>query len=79
MALGLVPCALRLCDMQLLGCQITNAHGSESTRSLDVRPGQLWICDRFRANPYEIAWAVDAGADVLVRCKLHSRPKGQEG
>jgi hypothetical protein len=66
--------ALRLCDMQLIGCQVTDAHGCESMRPLDVRPGQLWIGDRLYAKPQEAACVVDAGADVLVRCNLRSLP-----
>lgn len=66
--------ALRLADMCLLGQHETDEHGSESMRSFDVHPGQLWIGDRFYANPYDVAWVVDAGADVLVRYKFSALP-----
>lgn len=73
--------ALRLADLSVLGCHETDEHGTESLRIFDVRPGQLWIEDRFYANPYDIAWVVDAGSDVLVRYKFNALPlydrKGQ--
>lgn len=66
--------ALRLVDMQILGAQETDAHGAETMRAFDVRPGQLWLGDRLYAKPNEIAVVVDAGADVLVRSNLRSLP-----
>lgn len=72
--------ALRLLDMQLLGAQETDAHGAETLRAFDIQRGQLWILDRLYAKPNEVAVAVDAGADVLVRCNLRSLPlfRGKE-
>lgn len=66
--------ALRLSDLAMLGHHATDAHGAESMRIFDVHPGQLWMGDRLYANPYDIAWVVDAGADVLVRYKFSSLP-----
>jgi hypothetical protein len=66
--------ALRLSDLTLLGHHATDAHGTESLRIFDIHPGQLWMGDRFYANPYDIAWVVDAGADVLVRYKFKALP-----
>lgn len=66
--------ALRLSDLTLLGHHATDKHGTESMRIFDVHPGQLWVGDRFYANPYDVAWIVDAGADVLVRYKFNSLP-----
>jgi hypothetical protein len=66
--------ALRLSDLCMLGCHTTDEHGTESLRIFDVHPGQLWMADRFYANPYDIAWVVDAGADVLVRYKFNALP-----
>lgn len=66
--------ALRLSDLTMLGCHATDKHGTESMRIFDVHPGQLWMGDRFYANPYDIAWVVDAGADVLVRYKFKALP-----
>jgi len=71
--------ALRLSDLMLLGYQATDKHGTESMRSFDVHQGQLWMGDRFYANPYDIAWVVDAGADVLVRYKFHALPLYRNG
>ena len=66
--------ALRLSDLTMLGCHATDKHGTESMRIFDVHPGQLWMGDRFYANPYDVAWIVDAGADVLVRYKFNALP-----
>jgi hypothetical protein len=66
--------ALRLPDLTMLGCHTTDKHGTESMRIFDVHPGQLWMGDRFYANPYDIAWVVDVGADVLVRYKFKALP-----
>ena len=66
--------ALRLTDMTLLKCLVTDEHGSESLRVFDVRPGQLWIADRFYSNPEEIAWVDAAGGKVLVRYNRGALP-----
>ena len=66
--------ALRLSDLAMLGCHATDKHGTESMRIFEVHKGQLWMGDRFYANPYDIAWVVDAGADVLVRYKFKALP-----
>jgi len=66
--------ALRLADLSVLGCHTTDEHGTESLRIFDVHPGQLWMGDRFYANPYDIAWVVDAGADILLRYKFNALP-----
>lgn len=66
--------ALRLSDMTLLKCLVTDEHGSESLRVFEVRTGQLWICDRFYSNPPDIAWVVDAGGEVLVRYHRSALP-----
>jgi hypothetical protein len=66
--------ALRLSDMTLLKCLVTDEHGSESLRVFEVRTGQLWLCDRFYSNPADIGWVVDAGGDVLVRYNRGALP-----
>lgn len=66
--------ALRLSDMTLLKCLVTDEHGSESLRAFEVRSGQLWICDRFYSNPEEIAWVVQAHGEVLVRYNRGALP-----
>jgi hypothetical protein len=66
--------ALRLSDMTLLKCLVTDEHGSESLRVFEARTGQLWICDRFYSNAANIAWVVDAGGDVLVRYNRGALP-----
>lgn len=59
--------AMRLSDMTMLHCLVTDEHGSESLRAFSVRPGELWICDRCYSNPEDIDWVVRAGGDVLAR------------
>ena len=66
--------ALRLSNMTLLKCLVTDEHGSESLRVFEVRRGQLWICDRFYSNPEDIAWVVDADGKVLVRYNRGALP-----
>jgi hypothetical protein len=66
--------ALRLSDMTLLKCLVTDEHGSENLRSFEVRPGQLWIADRFYSNPEEIDWVEAAGGKVLVRYNRGALP-----
>jgi hypothetical protein len=66
--------ALRLTDMTLLKCLVTDEHGSESLRVFEVRPGQLWIADRFYSNPEDIAWVDAAGGKVLVRYNRGALP-----
>ena len=66
--------ALRLADMTLLHCLMTDEHGSESLRVFEIHPGQLWIADRCYCNPPDVAWVVDAGAAVLVRYNRGSLP-----
>jgi hypothetical protein len=66
--------ALRLAEMALLSCQVTDEHGSESMRVFEAHPGQLWMADRLYSNPLDVAWVVDAGADVLVRYNLGALP-----
>jgi hypothetical protein len=66
--------ALRLSDLRVLGCHAVDAHEGESLRVFDVHPGELWIADRGYANPYDVAWVVDAGAAVLIRYKFNALP-----
>jgi hypothetical protein len=71
---ALVCYAMRLASMTLLGCIVTDEHGSESLRTFPMSTGQLWICDRGYANPEDVDWVVKAGADVLVRHNRGSLP-----
>jgi hypothetical protein len=66
--------ALRLSDMTLLKCLLTDEHGSETLRVFEVRSGQLWICDRFYSNPEEVAWVVQAHGELLVRYNRGALP-----
>ena len=59
--------AMRLAEMSIVKLVVTDAHGSESLRHFEPKPGEVWMCDRFYANPVEISWVVDAGADVIMR------------
>ena len=66
--------AMRLADMTLLKCLVTDEHGGESLRVFEVSPGQLWICDRNYSNPVGIAWVTNAGGDLLVRYNRGTLP-----
>jgi hypothetical protein len=66
--------ALRLSPPRVIGCHVLDEHSGESLRLFDVAPGQLWLADRCYSNPYDIAWVVDRGADIVVRCQLHNLP-----
>jgi hypothetical protein len=73
--------ALHLVDMSLPQQKVTDAHGSESLREFEVKPGQLWIADRGYSNPEDVAHVQDAGGEVLVRYNRGALPlydvKGQ--
>jgi hypothetical protein len=73
--------ALHLVDMTIPQQKVTDEHGSESLRHFEVKPGQLWIADRFYANPEDVAHVKDAGGEVLVRYNRGALPlydiKGQ--
>ena len=66
--------AMRLADMTLLNCLVTDEHGGEALRLFEVSSGQLWLCDRFYSNPEDIAWVVKAEGDVLVRYNRGALP-----
>jgi hypothetical protein len=66
--------ALHLVDMTILQQKETDAHGSESLREFEVKPGQLWITDRNYSNPLDVAHAKDAGGEVLVRYNRGALP-----
>lgn len=66
--------AMRLADMKLLKCLVTDEHGGESLRVFEVRPGQLWLCDRGYCNAEGIASVVQAESDVLVRYNRGTLP-----
>ena len=66
--------AMRLADMTMVGCSITDEHGAETLRAFNVQPGELWLCDRGYCNPEDIDWVVKAGGDVLVRLNRGSLP-----
>jgi len=66
--------ALHLVDMTIPQQKETDEHGSESLRQFEVKPGQLWICDRDYSNPEDVAHVKDAGGEVLVRLNRGALP-----
>jgi hypothetical protein len=66
--------ALHLVDMTIPQQKVTDAHGSESLRAFDVKPGQLWIANRGYSNPEDIAHVKDGGGEVLVRVNRGALP-----
>jgi hypothetical protein len=65
---------LRLSDLALIQCEVTDEHGGETVRRFRVIPGQLWLLDRGYANPPGIAALHLAEAAVLVRYNFGSLP-----
>jgi hypothetical protein len=66
--------ALHLVDMIIPQQKVTDEHGSEGIRNFEVKPGQLWICDRYYANPEEVAHVKDAGGEMLGRYNRGALP-----
>ncbi len=66
--------ALHLVDMTIPQQKVTDEHGSEGLRHFEVKPGQLWIADRYYANPEEVAHVKDADGEVLVRYNRGALP-----
>jgi hypothetical protein len=66
--------ALHVVDMTIPQQKETDEHGSEGLRNFEVKPGQLWICDRLYANPEEVAHVKDGGGEVLVRYNRGALP-----
>jgi hypothetical protein len=66
--------AMRLAEMTIVKTVVTDEHGSESMRDFEPGPGELWIGDRGYSNPVDVAWVVDAHADVLVRLNRGALP-----
>jgi hypothetical protein len=66
--------ALRLSDLRLVQCYVTDEKGGETIRRFSVSAGQLWVLDRAYANPPGIAFiAVNEGV-VIVRYNYGSLP-----
>jgi hypothetical protein len=66
--------ALHLVDMTIPQQKVTDEHGSEGLRNFEVKPGQMWIVDRYYANPAEVAHVKDAGGELLVRLNRVALP-----
>jgi len=65
---------LRLGDLRVLNAIVTGVTGGETLRRFGWTQGQLVIADRGYANAPGIAWAVEQGADVLVRVNRGALP-----
>jgi hypothetical protein len=66
--------ALRLHDLRVCEVHVTTAEEGETLRRFNWQNEQLIIVDRGYANPPGITWAVDHGADVLVRLNRGALP-----
>jgi hypothetical protein len=66
--------AMRLAEMTIVKTVVTDKHGGESMRAFEPKLGELWIGDRGYSNPPDVAWVVDAHADVLVRLNRGALP-----
>jgi len=65
---------LRLHDLRVRDMRVTSVSEGETLRNFMWTPDQLIIVDRGYANAPGIAWAVDQGADVLVRVNRGALP-----
>lgn len=69
-----IHAVLRLHDLQVSNVRVTTAAEGETLRNFDWRAGLLIIADRGYSNGPGILWAVDCGADVLVRVNRGALP-----
>jgi hypothetical protein len=65
---------LRLHDLRVRDVRVTPVTDGETLRNFMWAPGQLILVDRGYANAPGLAWAVDQGADVLVRVNRGALP-----
>ena len=65
---------VRLHDLALLHVRVTDPSVGETLKRFAWSPGQLIIADRGYSNAAGVAWAVDQGADVLVRVNRGALP-----
>jgi hypothetical protein len=61
---------LRVADVSLIGCEVTDASEGETFRRFEWHPGELAVGDRAYAASRGIEHVLDQGADVLVRYRL---------
>jgi hypothetical protein len=61
-------------DMTIPQQEVTDEHGSETLRTFEVKPGQLWIVDRYYANPEEVAHVKDGGGELIARYNRGALP-----
>jgi hypothetical protein len=73
-----IHAALRLSDLSVVHAHATDVSGGESLRRFQWQDGQLVIGDRGYCNCLGIVWAVDHGADVLVRLNRGAFPLEDE-
>jgi hypothetical protein len=73
-----IHAALRLSDLSVVHAHATDVSGGESLRRFQWQDGQLVIGDRGYCNCPGIVWAVDHGADVLVRLNRGAFPLEDE-
>ena len=66
--------ALRLSDLRLVQCYVTDEKGGETIRRFSVSAGQLWVLDRAYANPPGIAFIAANEGVVIVRYNYGSLP-----
>jgi DDE family transposase len=65
---------LRLSDLRVVNATVTDVSEGETLRRFYWSAGQLVIIDRGYSNAPGIVWAVDQGADVLVRLNRGALP-----
>lgn len=73
-----IHAALRLSDLSIVHAHASDMSGGESLRRFQWQEGQLVIGDRGYCNAPGIVWAVEHGADVLVRLNRGAFPLEDE-
>jgi hypothetical protein len=66
--------AIRLPDLELVRCDVTDVGGGETLRRFEVQPGELWIGDRVYGTPPSVTWVWAQGGAVLVRINRTNLP-----
>ena len=74
----LVHLSMDLLNLTFIEIFVTDKSEGETLRNFTFEPGDLVIADRMYCAPLQVFWAVDQGAEVLLRYRLNVplyRPK----
>jgi hypothetical protein len=65
---------LRAADVAVLQAMVTDVRGGETLKHFSFEAGELALGDRIYSNPGNVAYALEQGADVLLRYNRGSLP-----